>query len=93
MDELRNFNDIFRENVTYHNIKNHKKPVYPLSKRCIFGKPQKGECRIDTHYKNIVENASSYLRSFMEILTAKTKISFLSRRSSNSEETTNQTNR
>ena len=47
MDELRNFNEIFREDVTYHNIKNHKKPVYPLSKRCIFGKPQKGECRID----------------------------------------------
>ena len=42
MDELRNFNEIFREDVTYHNIKNHKKPgLYPLSKRCIFGKPQK----------------------------------------------------
>ena len=48
MDELRNFNEIFREDVTYHNIKNHKKPgLYPLSKRCIFGKPQKGECQID----------------------------------------------
>ena len=51
--------------------------------------------RVNTHYKNIVENASGYLESSMEILTAKIKISFkfLSRRSLNSEETTNQTNR
>ena len=51
--------------------------------------------RVNTHYENIVENASGYLESSMEILTAKIKISFkfLSRRSLNSEETTNQTNR
>ena len=63
--------------MTYHSTKNDKKPgPYPLSRRYIFGKPRKGECRIgppnpsfnaivlrvNTHYKNIVENTLGYLR-------------------------------
>ena len=29
--DLRNFNEIFRKDVTYDNIKSHKKPRFPLS--------------------------------------------------------------
>ena len=36
---LRNFNEIFRKDVAYDNIKSHKKPgLYPLSTRDTFGK-------------------------------------------------------
>ena len=36
---MRNFNEIFRKDVTYDNIKSHKKPgLHPLSEKCIFGK-------------------------------------------------------
>ena len=34
--DLRNFNEIFRKDVTYDNIKSHKKPgIHPLSRRYI----------------------------------------------------------
>ena len=34
LNDLRNFNEIFRKDVTYDNIKSHKKPVlHPLSRR------------------------------------------------------------
>ena len=36
---MTNFNGIFRKDVTYDNIKSHKKPgLHPLSRRYIFGK-------------------------------------------------------
>ena len=28
LNDLRNFNEIFRKDVTYDNIKSHKKPVF-----------------------------------------------------------------
>ena len=34
---LRNFNEIFRKDVTYDSIKSHKKPVLnPFFRKCIF---------------------------------------------------------
>ena len=34
MNELRNFNEIFRKDVTYDNIKSHEKPgVHPFSEK------------------------------------------------------------
>ena len=39
LSELRNFNDIFKKDVTYDNIKILTKTgLHPLSKRYIFGK-------------------------------------------------------
>ena len=40
LSDLRNFNDIFRKDMTYDNIKIKKKKTgpHPLSKRYIFGK-------------------------------------------------------
>ena len=33
-ERLRNFNEIFRNDVTYDNIKSHKKPgLYPLPRK------------------------------------------------------------
>ena len=38
-----NFNETFRKDVTYDNIKSHKKPgIQPLSRRYIFGKTTGG---------------------------------------------------
>ena len=43
MNDLRNFNEIFRKDVTYDNIKSHKKPgFHPLFRRYIFRKSTKG---------------------------------------------------
>ena len=40
---MKNFNEAFRKDVIYDNIKSHKKPrLYPLSRRCIFGKATGG---------------------------------------------------
>ena len=37
--DLRNFNEIFRKDVTYENIESHKKAwLQPLSRGCIFRK-------------------------------------------------------
>ena len=39
LNDLRNFNIIFRKDVTNNNIKSHKKPgLHPHSRSCIFGK-------------------------------------------------------
>ena len=39
MNDLSNFNEIFREDMTYDNIKSNKKPVFhPLIRRYIFQK-------------------------------------------------------
>ena len=39
MNDLRNFNEIFRKDVTYDNIKSHKKSwFHPLCRRYVFGK-------------------------------------------------------
>ena len=39
LNDWRNFNEIFRKDVTYDDIKSHKKPrLHPLSRRYIFGK-------------------------------------------------------
>ena len=41
LNEFRNFNEIFRKDVTSDNIKSHKKPVlHPFSEIQIFEKPQ-----------------------------------------------------
>ena len=38
-NDLRNFNKTFRKDVTYDNIKSHKKTgFHPLYETCIFGK-------------------------------------------------------
>ena len=40
---MSNFNEIFRKDTTYDNIKSHKKVgLYPLSKRYIFRKTTRG---------------------------------------------------
>ena len=40
---MRNFNEIFRKDVTYDNIKSHKKPGFHLSvEDTFFEKPQRG---------------------------------------------------
>ena len=47
LNNLRNFNEIFRKDVTYDNIKSHKNPgFHPLFRRCIFRKTTRGG-RID----------------------------------------------
>ena len=47
LNDLKNFNEIFRKDVTYDNIKNHKKPgFYSLFRRYIFGKT--GEVKLIT---------------------------------------------
>ena len=39
LNDLRNFNEIFKKYVTYNNIKSHKKQgFHPLSRRYIFQK-------------------------------------------------------
>ena len=39
LNNLSNFNEIFGKDVTYDNVKSHKKRgLYPLSRRCSFGK-------------------------------------------------------
>ena len=44
---MKNFNEIFRKDVTYNNIKSHKKSgLHPLSKRYIFGNTTGGEGQI-----------------------------------------------
>ena len=48
LNDLRNFNEIFRKDVTYDNIKSHKKPgFYPLFRRYIFQKTTGKEGQID----------------------------------------------
>ena len=43
LNDLSNFNEIFRKDVTHDNIKSHKKPgLYPLSRRSSFGKTTGG---------------------------------------------------
>ena len=40
---MRHFNENFRKDVTYDNIKSHTKPgLHPLSRRCIFAKTTGG---------------------------------------------------
>ena len=47
MKELRNFNEIFRKDVTYDNIQSHKKTgFHPLFRRYIFGRAT-GRSQID----------------------------------------------
>ena len=42
-NEVRNLNEIFRKDLTYDNIKSHKKPgFHPLFRGCIFGKTTGG---------------------------------------------------
>ena len=43
LSDLRNFNEIFRKDVTYDNIKSHKKPgFHPLFSRYIYRKTTRG---------------------------------------------------
>ena len=43
MNDLRNFNEIFKKNMTYNNIKSHKKArLYRLSEKYIPGKTTGG---------------------------------------------------
>ena len=44
LNKFRNFNKVFREDITYDNIKSHKKPgFHPLFRRYIFRKTTEGE--------------------------------------------------
>ena len=50
MEDLRNFNEILRKDVTYHNTKSHKKGFLlslALSEKFIFGKTTERESQID----------------------------------------------
>ena len=48
MDEVTNFNEIFRKDVTYDNIKSQNKPeLYSFSKKHIFGKNKEVGGQID----------------------------------------------
>ena len=53
LHDLRNFNEIFRKDVTYDNIKSYKKPEFHLLFRsCIFRKTTgdgKGGGQVDPH--------------------------------------------
>ena len=41
--EYRNFNVLFRKDITYDNIKSHKKPgLHPFSEKIVFGKTRMG---------------------------------------------------
>ena len=45
---MRNFNELFMKNVTYGNVKSHKKvALHPLSRKYIFGKTIRGWSRFD----------------------------------------------
>ena len=45
----RNFNEIFRNNMTYDNIKSYKiGRLHPLSKKCISGETTEGD-QVDFH--------------------------------------------
>ena len=47
---LRNFNGIYRKDVTYDNIKSHKKPGgHPFSEKHTFEKTAGGGGQIDPH--------------------------------------------
>ena len=51
LNDLRNFNEIFRKDVPCDNIKSHKKPRFqPLFRRYIYGKTTGGGggCQIDS---------------------------------------------
>ena len=42
MNDLRNFNETFGKDVTYYNIKRHKKAaLHPLFRKYIFEKPER----------------------------------------------------
>ena len=46
LNELRNSNEIFRKDVTYDNIKSHKRAdLHPFSKKHIFGRTASGKRR------------------------------------------------
>ena len=54
LNNLSNFNEIFSKNVTYVNIKRHKKTVlHKLSRKCIFGKTTWGGVKLKNgiHFK------------------------------------------
>ena len=41
LNNWRNFDEVFRKDLTYDNIKSHEKPEsHPFLRRCIFGKTQ-----------------------------------------------------
>ena len=43
LNDLRNFINIFRKDVSYDNVKSYKKPgLHPLSRRYIFRKTTEG---------------------------------------------------
>ena len=43
MNGLRNYNEIFKKDVTFDNVKNHKKPgLHLFSEKHIFGKTTGG---------------------------------------------------
>ena len=61
MNELRNFNEIFRKDVTYDNIKGHKKVgFHPHFRRHIFGKVVLGLHGIIENIHHFVVSSITY---------------------------------
>ena len=71
-NDLRDFNEIFRKDVTYDNVKSYKKvALHPVSKRCIFGKATGGNQTTQTFYKKTwISTKTNYLALPMFLLTS-----------------------
>ena len=77
LNNLRNFNAIFRKGTTYGNIKSHKKTgFHPLLRRYIFGKTTIGaqlppvSCPYLTFWRSISYfQVSCYLKGIMHFIT------------------------
>ena len=69
LNNLRNFNEIFRKNVNYDNIKSHKKSEFhPLFRRYIFGKTTGGVKLTPTPSLFRVEKIDIYdLKNFHQV--------------------------
>ena len=74
LNDLSNFNDIFRKDVTYDNIKSHEKPgFHPLFRRHIFRKTT-GVCI--TASGNILASGNFFLKLLMASLETKELLIF-----------------
>ena len=62
-----NFKEIFRKNVTYGNIKSHRKlGLHPPSRKRNFGKTAKGGVGVG-HWVNIISRLIAFMSSFVMV--------------------------
>ena len=62
-----NFKEIFRKNVTYGNIKSHRKlGLHPPSRKHNFGKTAKGGVGVG-HWVNIISRLIAFMSSFVMV--------------------------